>query len=290
MRHSLIAAAMLLAVAGGNAQAQNNDTQAQQHTPLNGDLQPQTPEADLLQMVSDQAVTTASISAKVKITITAGDQEFSVAGTLRMLKDDVIRLQLTPFGLMEAARMEFTQDGVLIVDRINKEYIRASYSEVDFLQESGLDFFALQALFWNTLIDDIDPAIAAEAKVINGLRHQLSVSDTAITLRRGNTLYSWLTDPQTHQIQSVSVAYGYGDNAPTAHCRYGSFKALGAKLFPHDISLSLPSDIFDDSEALNMRITMSSISTAADWERRTTLSSTYQPATAETILNKLMSM
>ena len=37
----------------------------------------------------------------------------------------MIRIQLTPLGLMEAGRIEFTKDYVLVVDRINKEYIKA---------------------------------------------------------------------------------------------------------------------------------------------------------------------
>ena len=73
-----------------------------------------------------------AISAKIKFSINTGSKDLSVSGSLKMKKDDVIRIQLTPLGLMEAGRIEFTKDYVLVVDRINKEYIKASYSDVDF--------------------------------------------------------------------------------------------------------------------------------------------------------------
>ena len=106
---------------------------------------------DFMRKVYDNEVYAKSISSKIKFTIATGSKDLSVSGSLRMKKDEVIRIQITPFGLMEAARIEFTKDYVLFMDRINKEYVKASYADVDFLKANGLDFYALQALFWNQL-------------------------------------------------------------------------------------------------------------------------------------------
>ncbi|MCD8203501.1 MAG: DUF4292 domain-containing protein, partial [Prevotella sp.] len=104
---------------------------------------------EYLRKVYDNEVYAQNISSKIKFTLTAGSKDVSVSGSLKMKKDEVIRIQLTPLGIMEAGRIEFTKDYVLIMDRINKEYIKADYSQVDFLKENGLDFYALQALLWN---------------------------------------------------------------------------------------------------------------------------------------------
>ena len=89
--------------------------------------------------VNDNAVTTETISSKIKFNIKTGSKDITVPGTLRMKKDDVIRLHLQiPILGSEAGRLEFTKDYVLILDRIHKEYIKADYNQVEFLQRNGL--------------------------------------------------------------------------------------------------------------------------------------------------------
>lgn len=69
-----------------------------------------------------------------------------------MRKDECIRIQLLmPILRSELARIEFTPDYVLLIDRYHKEYIKASYSEVSFLANNGISFYSLQSLFWNQL-------------------------------------------------------------------------------------------------------------------------------------------
>ncbi|MFW5552910.1 MAG: DUF4292 domain-containing protein, partial [Prevotella pectinovora] len=111
----------------------------------------ETAKMDFLRKVTDNAAYARNIVSKIKFTMNTGSKDITVAGSLHMRKDEVIRIQLTPFGIMEAGRLEFTKDYVLLVDRIHKEYVKTSYDSVDFLQRNGLDFYALQALFWNQL-------------------------------------------------------------------------------------------------------------------------------------------
>ena len=69
-----------------------------------------------------------------------------------MRKDEVIRLQLLiPIIRSEVGRIEFTKDYVLFIDRIHKQYVKAKYNDVAFLKNNGINFYSLQALFWNQL-------------------------------------------------------------------------------------------------------------------------------------------
>lgn len=96
--------------------------------------------------LSQQGVTA---STKVRLS-GVGGKDLSVNGKLQMKRNDVIRLSLRFLG-MEVGLMEFTPNDVLVVDRINKQFVRAKYGEVSFLRQAGLDFYALQSLFWNEL-------------------------------------------------------------------------------------------------------------------------------------------
>ena len=102
-----------------------------------------------LQKVNDNAQHVRFITSKVKFSVEVGNRQMTLTGNLKMKRDDVIRLQLMAFGFVEAGRLEFTQDYVLIVDRINKQYLKVPYAQLEFFRTSGVDFYMLQALFWN---------------------------------------------------------------------------------------------------------------------------------------------
>lgn len=90
-----------------------------------------------------------NVSAKLDITVNDGSHEMTVDGKLQMRKDVVIRVLITPYGLMEAGRLEFTPEYVLIMDRINKQYVKEKYEDVDMLKKNGITFKTVQEHFWN---------------------------------------------------------------------------------------------------------------------------------------------
>ena len=87
--------------------------------------------------VRDNELTSKFITSKVKFSVEVGPQKLTLTGNLKMKRDDVIRVQLMAFGFVEAGRIEFTKDYVLIMDRINKQYLKASYIQMDFLRNSS---------------------------------------------------------------------------------------------------------------------------------------------------------
>ena len=92
------------------------------------------------------------LTARATISLKAGTKDISVGGSLKMKRNDVIQLSLTFLGI-EVGRMEFTTTDVLIIDKINKQYVRAPYSQASFLESAGLDFYSLQSLFWDELFE-----------------------------------------------------------------------------------------------------------------------------------------
>ena len=101
---------------------------------------------DFLKTVTDQALTSQYVTAKLKFTASMSGQNVSVGGSLRMKRDDVIRIQLVAFGIMEAGRLEFTKDYVLVMDRINKLYMKVPYAQLEFMRNTGLNFSSLLSM------------------------------------------------------------------------------------------------------------------------------------------------
>lgn len=243
-----------------------------------------------LRKVYDNAVYANNIVSKIKFSINTGSNDISVGGSLHMKRDVVIRIQITPFGIMEAGRLEFTKDYVLLVDRIHKEYVKASYSDVDFLQRNGLDFYTLQAIFWNQLFVPgmqkiTDSSLKSFTAALDG------AATTDVALSRGKMKYVWNTDSKTGYINSVNAQYvGSANTKASVNCKYSAFKAMGTKHFPTDIYLTMDTKAVKNSSKMSLRLQLNTLSNESDWEEKTTVSSKYKEVSVQDILGKLGSM
>ena len=90
-----------------------------------------------------------NVTAKLDVNVKTLKDDITVDGRLYMRYNEMIRITVVPFGLMEAARLEFTPQEVLLIDKINKQYVRAKYEEVNFMQSNNINFQALQKRFWD---------------------------------------------------------------------------------------------------------------------------------------------
>lgn len=91
-----------------------------------------------------------SITAKLSAKVGTDEAGQSVGGTLRMRRDHVIQLSLTKFGI-EGARLIFTPDSLIVLDRIHKRYAANTYAAFGrFLPDTRpLTFADVQSFLWN---------------------------------------------------------------------------------------------------------------------------------------------
>lgn len=241
--------------------------------------------------VSDNSVAQKNITAKLKFRVKKGSKDITVGGSLHMRRDDVIRIQLTPMGLFEAGRIELTKDYVMIVDRINKQYLKADYSEVAFLKRNGLNFYSLQALFWNQLfIPGSDQMRDSELKKFDvDLLPQALCS--IIALERDKMSYKWQADNKSFEIKEADVAYSNSEwgNA-SLKWNYGNFTAFGGKKFPSQINITAASSALKGGQSMTVELTLDNLSNNSDWESRTQLSGKYTAVSAEEVLNKILNV
>lgn len=90
-----------------------------------------------------------NVTAKLDVNVKTPKDDITVDGKLYMRYNEMIRITVVPLGLMEAARLEFTPQEVLLIDRVNKQYVRAKYEEINFMQSNNINFQALQKRFWD---------------------------------------------------------------------------------------------------------------------------------------------
>lgn len=247
--------------------------------------------ADFVSQVRENQQTAKFITSKVKFSVEVGSQKLTLTGNLKMRRNDVIRLQLMAFGFVEAGRLEFTKDYVLIMDRINKQYLKAPYRQIDFLRNSGLNFESLQALFWNELFkpnQGSDAVVLAKDKASSSNFTTIeSGDDMIISLEDGKMDYSWLASKNTAIIRMANIMYKdrFKGNSQL-NWDYSDFEVFSRKMFPkkHLIKLTTP-----DKE-VKLGMTLNYLGSDTEWDARTEVSNKYREVTVDEILRRFMAL
>jgi len=238
-----------------------------------------------LQKVLDNAQYARFITSKVKFSVEVGSRQMTLTGNLKMKRDDVIRLQLMAFGFVEAGRLEFTKEYVLVMDRINKLYLKVPYSQLDFLRNSHIDFYVLQALFWNELFRPGTAKVKDET--LKSYSTEAGTDDTVIAMEDGKLSYRWLAENGTHRVKMANIMYNdkFRGNYQL-NWDYENFQTFSRKNFPrnHKISFNTP-----DKE-LKFEMTLNYMGSEENWETRTEVSSKYRQVSVEEILSRFMSL
>ena len=247
-----------------------------------------------MQCVTDNALYQKNLVSNLTFTLNDGHKDITVPGILRMRKDEVIRLQLLiPILRSEVGRIEFAKDYVLFIDRIHKQYVKASYDEVGFLRDNGINFYSLQSLFWNQVF------IPRQQKVSEADLSQFTVDESKaqaegpmlISLKDGKMDYNWSVNAKNNQIVLTTVTYNSNTHGSSKlSWTYDNFKAFGSKLFPASQALIINTPKIGQKAAktLKANFDLESFSDANDWEVITTPSDKYTKVSVEDILGKLM--
>jgi hypothetical protein len=243
-------------------------------------------ESEFLKKVQGTTLNDLSfVSSKLKFTVEIGPQRLKLTGNLRMKRDEVIRLQLMAFGFVEAGRLEFTKDYVLMLDRINKQYIQVPYRYVDFLRNSHIDFYTLQALFWNELF--IPGEMKVDGDGLGKFTTNMGGDEAIISLEQDKLNYSWLANEKTGRIKMTNIMYRDPVNGNAQlNWDYQDYSPLNGKLFPSDMiaTLTLP------QKEVKVSIKLNYLGNADDWELYTVVSDKYRKVEIDEMLRRFMQL
>ena len=244
-----------------------------------------------MQRVVDNSVYVKNIVGDMKFNLKAGSKDITVSGSLHMRKDEVIRLQLfMPLLGTEIGRLEFTPAYVLVIDRLHREYVKADYTQLDFLKSNGLTFYSLQALFWNQLFMPGRQSVAEQDLATYDV--DTSASDVVgVKLRKGNLSVDWQTEPMSAQILGAKVNYAsQSHGASTLAWAYSDFRAVGVKQFPATQKFTFTTSATKKTQTATVTIRMDEVTTKDKWDAETKVSDRYKQIPAQDILKKIMSL
>jgi hypothetical protein len=178
------------------------------------------------------------LSAKITTTIKTPKATNTVAVRIRMQKDSVIWLSLSPALGIEVVRAYITRDSLIFLDRINEKYFKGDFNYVNQLINSNLDFEMLQAMltgnnFTFYEIDKFETANDRHRYVLSTigrrkLKKELKGQDSLNVILQDIFLSS-----QTWKIEEMKLRDLNSNRKLDAV--YTNFIPVGEQLFPADI-------------------------------------------------------
>ena len=240
-----------------------------------------------VQKVANQKVSTKNIVGKMSLNVKMGSKNITVPGSLHMRYGEVIRIQaFIPLLGSEVGRIEFTPDYVLVIDRMHKEYIKEDYNKVDFLKNNGLNFYSLQALFWNQLFMPGTKSISDANLLDFGVTE--AGNSKNITLKKGKLNIVWNADNANGRISTAKATYSsLTQGKSSLNWTYSNFKAVAGKMFPAYQKFTFATTAIKNQSNISLTIDMDGVKTDSKWEAKSEISKRYKKIEATDVFGKL---
>ena len=198
-------------------------------------------------------------SAKFSLDMILDKKNTSFSGQIRMRKDSVIWITLSPALGIEAARLLITTDSVKFINRINKEYFVGDYYLVNNFLDSNVDFDVLQSiLLGNDLTYYEDGKFRAtydskEYHLVTMERRKLKKH--VITWQDEERIFiqNIFLSPETFKITQMKIKEVKKENNKL-EATYSDFFRVTDQLFPNHVTYHLTSDKIIDVDLDYSRI------------------------------------
>lgn len=239
-------------------------------------------EMKYLKEVISNAPTFETFSSKMRLTVDLNGKETMINGSLKMKRNEIIQISIAPILGIEVARIEITKDSMLVLDRINKQYLYAPVSMLSFLADGDIDFYTLQSLFYNELFLPGKKEVGVSD--LSAFTVQEETDKTLIRIKRTKNFdYCFTAD------SNVGLLVGTEINVRSKYqlsWKYSDFKAVDNKSFPARMNISLNGA----GKPLDATIDLSKMETGKGNIEQTSVSRKYRQIDKDELLKLLFKL
>ena len=222
-----------------------------------------------------------ALTAKMSLALDVSGKTTRVNGTMRIKKGEVIQLSIAPLLGIEVARAEISPFGVLVIDRMNKRYVRVSFTELQELTNAQLDFHTLQALFLNEIFLPGKKDLTSRDLVAFDI--ELAGRDVRLDVRKTKRFAYTFLMQGTEALLKESLV-GLKDANYALSWKYENFRSLGQKQFPNTMILSF----MGLKKPMNATFSLSRLAANSNWESYTKVSDKYEQVKLEDLIKRLL--
>jgi hypothetical protein len=222
-----------------------------------------------------------ALTAKMSLALDVSGKTTRVNGTMRIKKGEVIQLSIAPLLGIEVARAEISPYGVLVIDRMNKRYVRVSFTELQELANAQLDFHTLQALFLNEIF--LPGKKDLTSRDLSAFDIELVGRDVRLDARKTKRFAYTFLMQGTEALLKESLV-GLKDANYALSWKYENFRSLGQKQFPNTMILSF----MGLKKPMNATFSLSRLTANSNWESYTKVSDKYEQVKLEDLIKRLL--
>lgn len=238
-------------------------------------------EISLLKEVIGSSPAFDTFSSKLRLTARLNGKETSVNGSLKMKRDELIQLSVAPILGIEVARIEITRDSVLVLDRINRQYLYVPISALSFLANGDIDFYTIQALFFNELF------LPGKQKVTDADLSAFSLrkdeDKLLIKPKKAKKIdYSFTADEANRLTSTRIAAY----SRYRLDWEYKDFKPLNRNKFPARMNVAIEGA----GKPVEAQLNLSKMDTGKTNLSRTSVSKKYKQIAPDELLKLLFNL
>jgi hypothetical protein len=179
--------------------------------------------------VKEHKISEGVVSAKMSLTLWTGSKNISVDGNINLKRNELMQVTLSILGFVELGRLEFTPEYALVINRTGREYAKVTYDQIPYLKNAGIDFYSLQALFWNEVFVPGQGATWEEDDFV------LSESGQHILLSLRNEGFLqclFRLHADDFKLLCTQVNLSNKITTPRFSCVYEHFTEIDSKIFP----------------------------------------------------------
>ena len=220
--------------------------------------------SDLFEDVLYKDLQYSTFSSKLNMNISTGKKTLNSKGSLRIIHNEAIQVSVQPLFGIEMFRLYVEPDYIIILDRMNKRYVKESFDDIKGQSPVGFNFYTLQSLFTNSLF--IPEQSEVSKKDYKKFRYSQSSDNYLLSARdkKSQIDYSFFVNGND---QITHTELFMPNKNYSLSWQYDQFTLLKDLFFPHemkivastqksklDTSISLSAISFNDSLTLNNSI------------------------------------
>ena len=238
-------------------------------------------DADLFSDVLNSQLNFKTFSSRLNLNLSSGTKSLSSKASLRIVKDKAIQLSVQPLFGVEMLRLYADTDSLVLLDRMNKRYVRESIKDVKKIYPVGFEYKTLQSLLTNHIFvsGQNDVIYADYDKFLSGRASDMYYLLKSVDDESGIE-YSFEIDGND-RIASTRL-FEPKENY-SMDWRYGNFVKETYKAFPHKMEVALASE----KRKVNVGLEFSGITLDENFDLQISIPRTYTRASISDIVKIL---
>jgi len=187
------------------------------------------------------------LQAKSKIRFSSPDRNLSSSANIRMKKDSIIWISVTPVFGIEAARGFISQDTIVFMDRVNKDVYRYNYKTLSNALNFEVDFEMIQSIFLGNQVFDFE----------SGDNFSKRAGELKIGQKRGRFELETLASVKSRKVEFVKVKEI--PDGSKMEIIFSEFNVVADQSFPFSTNVEIIAKASNGDESTQVQIKHSNL-------------------------------